>query len=325
MLSSVLTSAYYAMPTTVSRRVNSIFSFALLILAVAFVAPIIAQNTSIPTNGTATGECPIEVPGFTHRGNCNLLCRPAIWTDILVFFIGNYVAHAATVISRPGQSILASVLNVATALLFPGGGIRSGVEAIWSLAKFAPTDLQAAARAGALCAVVERPESIVARWSDRRRREAEIAAHDKRMVIVRKDPVSGEQRIIGEERAATVVERTARWLDEPVVEEEFVHARGEEHAFREDEVDVQQEISPRHRRNLARENNHVREPQDPHFENGDGVEELEMSSWRNISDGDDNEIDDSSSDDTEAARTRYCTLRSRTGIFPITLGRRPNS
>jgi len=73
---------------------------------------------------------------------------------MIIFFLGNYVAHAATVVAKPGQSALASLISIITALLFPGGGIRSGVDAIMSLAKLGKTNLQTAARAGAICAVV---------------------------------------------------------------------------------------------------------------------------------------------------------------------------
>jgi hypothetical protein len=113
-----------------------------------------AQGDTTTTNG-ADAQCQINIPGFTHHGNCNLLCRRASWIDVLIFFLGNYVAHAATVVSRPSQSPLSNMFNIMIALLFPGGGVRNGVEAILTLDKFAPTDLQVAARAGALCTVIK--------------------------------------------------------------------------------------------------------------------------------------------------------------------------
>ena len=106
-------------------------------------------------NSTSDGAvCPIEVPGFINRGNCRLLCRPALWTDIFIFFFGNYAAHAATILARPGQSLLTTISSTVTALLLPGSGIWTGMEAVLSGAKFAETDLRMAARAGALCTVV---------------------------------------------------------------------------------------------------------------------------------------------------------------------------
>jgi len=58
------------------------------------------SSSGSPFNDTA---CLVNIPGYTHHGKCNLLCAPATWFDILIFFLGNYVAHAATVVSLPGQ------------------------------------------------------------------------------------------------------------------------------------------------------------------------------------------------------------------------------
>ncbi|PHH90574.1 hypothetical protein CDD83_3261 [Cordyceps sp. RAO-2017] len=96
-------------------------------------------------------NCPVQIPNFTHNGDCNLICKPADWKDLLVFFLGNYGAHAATVIGRPGQSSLTRAFSLVLALFFPGAGVLTGITAIASLALFAPTELTKAARAGALC------------------------------------------------------------------------------------------------------------------------------------------------------------------------------
>jgi hypothetical protein len=135
----------------------------LLLLTVlgSFSSPVQAQSDTNATSG-ANAQCPVNILGLTHHGNCNLLCRRASWADVLVFFMGNYVAHAATVTSRPSQSVLSNLFNIMIALLFPGGGIRNGVETIRTFAKFGPTDLQVAARAGALCAVIKKPEDVLA-------------------------------------------------------------------------------------------------------------------------------------------------------------------
>jgi hypothetical protein len=61
------------------------------------MATTFAQVT--PSNNT------ISLPeGFTNHDDPNLLCMPPSWTDLAIFFLGNYVAHAATVVSRPGES-----------------------------------------------------------------------------------------------------------------------------------------------------------------------------------------------------------------------------
>jgi hypothetical protein len=99
--------------------------------------------------------CPINIPELWHNGDCSLLCRPAKWYDILIFFSGNYLAHAATVTSTPGAAPLSRALNMLKALLFPISGFILGLEAIASMAMAAKTPLQTAARAGALLMVVK--------------------------------------------------------------------------------------------------------------------------------------------------------------------------
>ncbi|KAK3376399.1 putative pogo transposable element [Lasiosphaeria ovina] len=94
--------------------------------------------------------CPASPPGYFYRGDCKLLCRSAEWFDVIIFFLGNYVAHIPTVVSRPGQSLAGNILFPILALLFPGTGIAKAMGAIESRAIFAPTKLQMAARAGAL-------------------------------------------------------------------------------------------------------------------------------------------------------------------------------
>jgi len=84
----------------------------------------------------------------------HLICSPTKWTDIVVFFFGNYFAHAATIKSLPGEGKLSTVGTVVGALLFPASGVVRGLTAILTLSVFAGTDLETAARAGALCMVV---------------------------------------------------------------------------------------------------------------------------------------------------------------------------
>jgi hypothetical protein len=75
-------------------------------------------------------------------------------TDILSFFLGNYAAHAATVISYPGESIASTIGAIVFALVFPTPGIVRGLNAIVRHAAFVSDPLEQAARAGALCMVV---------------------------------------------------------------------------------------------------------------------------------------------------------------------------
>jgi hypothetical protein len=101
------------------------------------------------------GNVNITLPaGASNHGNQNLLCLPPKWTDIAVFFIGNYIAHAGTVRFNPGCSHLESCLTVIESLLYPIAGVAQGLGDIYSRAKFGATDLQIAARAGAVCTVI---------------------------------------------------------------------------------------------------------------------------------------------------------------------------
>lgn len=125
----------------------------ILILVVA-----IQTYPCLAAAGMSDADCPVNIPGYTHHGNCNLLCAPASWVNILAFFVGNYIAHAASITSFPGESIAATALTALTALLFPSGGVVKALQMISTLALLAPTPLEQAARAGALCTVVKLSE-----------------------------------------------------------------------------------------------------------------------------------------------------------------------
>jgi hypothetical protein len=111
-----------------------------------------AVGTDLIMNDT---DCPVNIPGYTHHGNCNLLCAPASWTDVLSFFVGNYVAHAATVIALPGQSLAETIKNILIALVFPSAGVLRAIQTISTMAFRQHTELRKAAKAGALCTIVK--------------------------------------------------------------------------------------------------------------------------------------------------------------------------
>ncbi|MCJ1377032.1 hypothetical protein MMC17_000122 [Xylographa soralifera] len=79
---------------------------------------------------------------------------PSSRTDILSFFLRNYVAHAATVVIYPGESFLSTIGAVILAFFFPTSGIVRGLTAIVRHAATQSKPLEQAARAGALCMVV---------------------------------------------------------------------------------------------------------------------------------------------------------------------------
>jgi hypothetical protein len=97
------------------------------------------------------------------HSDSDIFCRSSEWTDVAAFFLGNYVAHVATIHSSPGQSLLETILFLLTALFLPSAGVIKAFQAIKSRAIFADTELQRAARAGALFVVQEiRTESPMA-------------------------------------------------------------------------------------------------------------------------------------------------------------------
>ncbi|KAK0715362.1 hypothetical protein B0H67DRAFT_537735 [Lasiosphaeris hirsuta] len=118
------------------------------LLALSSVA--FAANNTINTTA--------DVPGYWEKDKeQRIFCRNSTWTDIAIFYFGNYVAHAATIFSEPGQSFLNTCITTITALLLPGVGVVRGARAILSRAILADTPLEVAARAGALCAVIKVP------------------------------------------------------------------------------------------------------------------------------------------------------------------------
>ncbi|KAI0897872.1 hypothetical protein F4806DRAFT_379711 [Annulohypoxylon nitens] len=94
----------------------------------------------------------------SNHGSPDLICTPASWTDVALFYLGNYVAHAATVRVSPGEPILDRIVNSIAILLFPQAGAMKGLNAIFRCAVLEKSPLQRAARSGALCMVVRTPE-----------------------------------------------------------------------------------------------------------------------------------------------------------------------
>ncbi len=120
--------------------------------------------------------------GTTNHGNPKLLCTPTQWSDVILFFFGNYFAHAATVITKPGQSLTHAGRTILWALVLPGSGINQAVNAILRRAVWETKNpLKRAARAGALCMVVRKEEadSASAGHDDPASRAEEGQAQDK--------------------------------------------------------------------------------------------------------------------------------------------------
>ena len=103
-----------------------------------------------------TTNVTITVPmGTSNHGDPNIICLPSKWTDVLLFYAVNYLAHAVTVKSYPGEKLQYTAYYIVVALLYPYSGLLRGMEAISRRAAWCRgNELQRAARAGALCVVV---------------------------------------------------------------------------------------------------------------------------------------------------------------------------
>ncbi|TGO20014.1 hypothetical protein BTUL_0001g00210 [Botrytis tulipae] len=106
----------------------------------------------------------IKVPNSTtQHGNDHILCLPITrdyWPSVaavIIFFATNYLAHAATVKSSPGDDTLLQGCNALLALFFPMSGLLRALNAIVRLPILARNELEKACRAGALCMVVRAP------------------------------------------------------------------------------------------------------------------------------------------------------------------------
>ncbi|KAL2030141.1 hypothetical protein VTO58DRAFT_109334 [Aureobasidium pullulans] len=103
----------------------------------------------------------ILVPnGTTQHSNERILClpiTPKYWPSIsavVVFFAANFLAHAVTVKSSPGDATCVQACNAFLALMFPTSGLLRALNAILRFSRAAQTGLDKACRAGALCMVV---------------------------------------------------------------------------------------------------------------------------------------------------------------------------
>lgn len=116
---------------------------AILLLAVASVdaAP---TDLTPPVNSTFSDGLP---------GN-QVVCNSTNWYDIVWFFFANYIMHALSVRSLPGENFITSVVFKLACLMIPYTGLRRGLCLIARSSVLMRDDLQAAARANALCMVI---------------------------------------------------------------------------------------------------------------------------------------------------------------------------
>jgi hypothetical protein len=95
--------------------------------------------------------------GTTNHGDMHLLCIMPRWHDYIAFFFTNYLAHAATIVAFPGQSVSESISYSVAALMLPASGVLRVVRLLFLRPGLQSDPLRRAARAGALCMVLKRP------------------------------------------------------------------------------------------------------------------------------------------------------------------------
>ncbi|KAI4271293.1 MAG: hypothetical protein LQ337_006118 [Flavoplaca oasis] len=114
---------------------------------------VIGQGGATPilhhrSNGTIT----------TESDGSEIWCESSEWYDVLWFWFANFLLHALSVRSLPGESWISSTVFKFCCLLVPYTGVRRGLCLILRASNLAGDDLRAAARANALCMVIRGPE-----------------------------------------------------------------------------------------------------------------------------------------------------------------------
>ncbi|KAK3374613.1 hypothetical protein B0H63DRAFT_548862 [Podospora didyma] len=85
---------------------------------------------------------------MTNHGTQNLLCLPPKLSDYVLFFAANYVSHAATLVSVPGETSTETIVAALSALFVPGYGILRALPRLFLHAGLTHnSELRRAARA----------------------------------------------------------------------------------------------------------------------------------------------------------------------------------
>jgi hypothetical protein len=109
----------------------------------------------------------VDVPDDTEKPTEKIICFAIPWYKVTIFFLVNYIAHAATIMPFPGQGKLLAFLDFLTAVFLPYSGLWRGASAIWRSSWFSCrcwsewkdknknyNKLEEAARAGALAVII---------------------------------------------------------------------------------------------------------------------------------------------------------------------------
>lgn len=122
------------------------------LLTTSFILAVIVEGrpaSDSANNGTAIAA---------NSRDPKVLCEPTNWYDICWFIFANYILHALSVRSLPGENSYSSFVVKIGCLLIPFTGLRRGLCLITRANAAVDNDLQAAARARALCMVIRKPD-----------------------------------------------------------------------------------------------------------------------------------------------------------------------
>jgi hypothetical protein len=147
---------YYFLPTSRIAPNNIMYSLGIWISNVFIIALLCPIASGLPTADPNINITISAPAGTSDHGDPNILCTPIKWLDILIFFLANYTAHAATVKTLPGEKPIDICFAIFLAITFPFSGVARGLDAIArrTLLYRRHSDLKTAARAGALCIVI---------------------------------------------------------------------------------------------------------------------------------------------------------------------------
>lgn len=160
--SATMPSIILSNPLTFISPTYSMF----LLCSVGLLCGFLPQSTASPNLAHAFKNITIEVPiGTTNHSDKRILCPPTRSYDLAIFFLANYVSHAATVKSEPGESLISGLVALVAALLLPTSGIIRGLGGILQCAVFSGSPLETASKARALSVVVRSRD-----WPPRARR-----------------------------------------------------------------------------------------------------------------------------------------------------------
>lgn len=94
---------------------------------------------------------------WTDHGIPGLVCTPAHWSSLLLFYLANYAAHCATIKSYPAETHSELALAIVGALFFPSSGLARAVDAIRRRPRLRYRDqVQRGLESGAMCMVVRK-------------------------------------------------------------------------------------------------------------------------------------------------------------------------